>query len=432
LADYFALIDCNNFYASCERVFDPSLNGKPVAVLSNNDGCVIARSNEVKAMGVPMGAPYFEYKKIFRENDVRVFSSNFALYGDMSSRVMNILARYCPDMEIYSIDEAFLHFKGFDCFFDLSSYAQEIRTFVLRATGIPVSIGIAPSKALAKAANRVAKKFPERTGGVHVIDTEEKRAKALRWIKVEDVWGIGPRYGNMLRLRNVRTALDFSLLPDDFVRDSMTVVGLRLKHDLMGKPSIQMEDIKPKQAIACTRSFDRDYLEYSDLRERVATFSCEVAKKLRAQGSDCNLVQVFVRSNPFKVHLPQYGRSVCLKLPYPTNSSIELTKFALKGLSSIFKKGYAYKKAGVIVMGLTPSESKQLNVFHNSDPRHSPLWKAIDRINLLSGHDVVKLGGQDLRRKWKMNRNLLSPRYTSKLEEILKINVHDKEEIERA
>ena len=210
MADYFALIDCNNFYASCERVFDPSLNGKPVAVLSNNDGCVIARSNEVKAMGVPMGAPYFEYKKIFREKDVRVFSSNFALYGDMSTRVMNILARYCPDVEIYSIDEAFLHFKGFDCFFDLSSYAQEIRTFVLRATGIPVSIGIAPSKALAKAANRVAKKFPERTGGVHVIDTEEKRAKALRWIKVEDVWGIGPRYGNMLRLRNVRTALDFS------------------------------------------------------------------------------------------------------------------------------------------------------------------------------------------------------------------------------
>ena len=428
---HYALIDCNNFYASCERVFNPALNDRPVVVLSNNDSCVIARSNEAKALGIPMGAPYFEYKSFFAKHNVVVKSSNYALYGDMSSRVMNILSRYCPEVEIYSIDEAFLLFRGFE-HFNLENYAREIKTFVHRATGIPVSIGIAPSKALAKVANRIAKKFPDRTGGVYLMDTDTKRTKALKWLKIGDVWGIGSRYAKMLQLQNVRTALDFIELPDDFVRDSMTVVGLRLKHDLMGKPSIQMEEVQNKKGIACTRSFHKDYTEFSELHERIATFASVCARKLRRQGSDCNLIQVFVRTNPFKEHLPQYGRSVCLKLPYPTNSSIELTKFALKGLSSIFKKGYAYKKAGVIVMGLTPSESKQLNVFHNSDPRHSPLWKAIDRINLLSGYDAVKLGGQDLRQKWKMNRNLLSPRYTSKLEEILKINVHDKEEIERA
>lgn len=427
---YYFLIDCNNFYASSERVFDPSLNGRPVVVLSNNDGCCIARSNEAKALGIPMGAPYFEYKSFFAKHNVVVKSSNYALYGDMSSRVMNILSRYCPEVEIYSIDEAFLLFRGFE-HFNLENYAREIKSFVHRATGIPVSIGIAPSKALAKVANRISKKFPDKTGGVYLMDTDTKRTKALKWLKIGDVWGIGSRYAKMLQLQNVRTALDFIELPDDFVRDSMTVVGLRLKHDLMGKPSIQMEEVQNKKGIACTRSFHKDYTEFSELHERVATFASVCGRKLRRQGSDCNLVQVFVRTNPFKEHLPQYGRSVCIKLPYPTNSTLELTKHAVRGLKMIFKKGYHYKKAGIMVMALTPSASKQLNVFQNSDPRHLPLMKAIDRINLLSGFNVVKLGSQDLKREWKMNRNQLSPRYTSKFDDIITVNAHyPKEETE--
>ena len=420
---YYFLIDCNNFYASSERVFDPSLNDRPVVVLSNNDGCCIARSNEAKALGIPMGAPYFEYKSFFAKHNVVVKSSNYALYGDMSSRVMNILSRYCPEVEIYSIDEAFLLFRGFE-HFDLESYAREIKSFVHRATGIPVSIGIAPSKALAKVANRISKKFPDKTGGVYLMDTDTKRTKALNWLKIGDVWGIGSRYAKMLQLQNVRTALDFIELPDDFVRDSMTVVGLRLKHDLMGKPSIQMEEVQNKKGIACTRSFHKDYTEFSELHERIATFASVCGRKLRRQGSDCNLVQVLVRTNPFKEHLPQYGRSVCIKLPYPTNSTLELTKHAVRGLKMIFKKGYHYKKAGIMVMALTPSASKQLNVFQNSDPRHLPLMKAIDRINLLSGFNVVKLGSQDLEREWKMNRNKLSPRYTSKFDDIITVNAH--------
>lgn len=428
--NWYALIDCNNFYASSERVFDPSLNDRPVVVLSNNDGCCIARSNEAKALGIPMGAPYFEYKSFFAKHNVVVKSSNYALYGDMSSRVMNILSRYCPEVEIYSIDEAFLLFRGFE-HFNLESYAREIKSFVHRATGIPVSIGIAPSKALAKVANRISKKFPDRTGGVYLMDTDIKRTKALKWLKIGDVWGIGSRYAKMLQLQNVRTALDFTELPDDFVRDSMTVVGLRLKHDLMGKPSIQMEEVQNKKGIACTRSFHKGYTEFSELHERIATFASVCSRKLRRQGSDCNLVQVFVRTNPFKEHLPQYARSVCIKLPYPTNSTLELTKHAVRGLKMVFKKGYHYKKAGIMVMALTPSASKQLNVFQNSDPRHLPLMKAIDRINLLSGFNVVKLGSQDLKREWKMNRNQLSPRYTSKFDDIITVNAHyPKEETE--
>ena len=416
----YAIVDANNFYCSCERVFDPSLNGLPMVVLSNNDGCTVARSNEAKALGIPMGAPYFEYKKFFKEKSVKVFSSNYALYGDMSSRIMNILSRYSDEVEIYSIDEAFLSLKGFERY-NLQEYAQQIRTYVHRATGIPVSIGIAPSKALAKAANRVAKKFPERTQGVYIIDTEEKRKKVLKWIKVEDVWGIGTRYAKMLNGYQVRTALDFSLLPDGFVRDRMTVVGLRLKHDLMGKPSIQMEKVQNKKGIACTRSFSKMYDRYDDIAERICTFSGVCAKKLRRQHSDCTMIMVFLRSNPFRPDLPQYGRSVCVNISYPTNSTIELTKHALKGLKIIFKEGYQYKKAGIMVLGINPTFNKQFNIFNNSDPRHLPIMKVIDRFNNLNDLDIIKFGGMDLRKKWKMNRNQLSPRYTSNIEDIITI-----------
>ncbi len=252
----FALVDCNNFYVSCERVFNPKLNGKPVVVLSNNDGCAISRSDEAKKLGIPMGAPAFKYEKIFRDNNVKVFSSNFPLYGDMSSRVMNILSSYTPNIEVYSIDEAFLEFKGFKKH-KLESYCKEIQKRVLKWTGIPISIGIAPTKALAKVANRISKKFPKKTAGVYSIDSNEKRLKALKWLEIENVWGIGFRHSKRLRIFKINSAYDFISTPDDWVRKQMSVVGLRLKKELEGESVLCLEENRsPKKAIATTRSFE--------------------------------------------------------------------------------------------------------------------------------------------------------------------------------
>ncbi|HNS43133.1 MAG TPA: Y-family DNA polymerase, partial [Taishania sp.] len=293
----FALIDCNNFYASCERVFRPDLNGKPIVVLSNNDGCVIARSNEAKALGIPMGAAAFEYENMFKHHHVHVFSTNFALYGDMSNRVMTILSDYSPEMEIYSIDECFLKLHGFDTYFNLNDYGLNMRKKVGKWTGIPISVGIAPTKALAKAANRIAKKFPERTNGVYVIDSEEKRIKALKWLKIEDVWGIGRQHAKRLIAQQVTSAYDFTQLPDSWVRKTMAIVGLRLKHDLQGIPTFNLEEVQPKKSIATTRSFETNYTEFNQLKERITTFAVACAEKLRQQQSCCNALLVFIHTN---------------------------------------------------------------------------------------------------------------------------------------
>jgi DNA polymerase V len=273
----FALIDCNNFYASCERVFRPDLNGKPVVVLSNNDGCVIARSNEAKAIGIPMGAPAFKYQDLFNQYQVNVFSANFALYGDMSMRVMSTLATYCPDMEIYSIDEAFLDFKGYE-YFELQKLGEEISEVVRQNTGIPVSVGFAPTKTLAKAANRIAKKFPKETKGSYIIDNEEKRIKALKWLKVEDVWGIGRQFSRRLNAIGVNTAYEFTQLPEEYIRKDMSVVGLRMLKELKGIPALEMEQRKPKKNIATTRSFEKNYTTFEELNERIVTFSVSCAE----------------------------------------------------------------------------------------------------------------------------------------------------------
>jgi DNA polymerase V len=417
----FALIDCNNFYASCERLFRPDLIGKPVVVLSNNDGCVIARSNEAKEVGIPMGAPAFEYEKIFIEKQVHVFSANFALYGDMSQRVMNVLADYSPDMEIYSIDEAFLKLKGFDQY-DLQKYGTEMRHKVTKWTGIPVSIGIAPTKALAKLANRIAKKFATQTGNVYTIDTEEKRIKALKWLKVEDIWGIGRQHAKKLNLYKVFTAYDFTLLDDAFVKKHLAIVGLRLKQDLLGIPTLDLETVQHKKSIATTRSFDQNYTEFNDLKERISTFSVSCAEKLRKQNSCCNSLMVFIHSNGFRKDLPQYSRNIVIKLPFPTNSSIELSQFATQALQQIFKKGFAYKKAGVVVMDITPEKNTQLAVFENSDPRHVSLMLAVDKLNTAFGQQKIRLGSQDTKRIWKMKQEKLSPRYTTHLSDIITVH----------
>ena len=252
----FALVDCNNFYASCERVFRPELRGKPIVVLSNNDGCVIARSNEAKKFGIPMGAAAYQYEKTFTDNNIYVFSSNYALYRDMSARVMDILASLAPEIEVYSIDEAFLKFEGCD-FINLQEYGRMIVNTVTKSTGIPISVGIANTKALSKVANKVAKKFPDQTGSSYLIDSDEKRIKALKWLPIEDVWGIGRRHAKRLMALGIKNAYEFTQLPDQWVRKNMSVVGLRLKHELEGKPRLDMETAKARQNIATTRSFDK-------------------------------------------------------------------------------------------------------------------------------------------------------------------------------
>jgi len=418
----FALIDCNNFYASCERVFRPDLNGKPIVVLSNNDGCVIARSNEAKDLGIPMGAPAFEYEKIFTEKHVNVFSANFALYGDMSQRVMNILSEYSPDIEIYSIDEAFLQLKGFD-FLNLKNYGEEMRHKVTKWTGIPISVGIAPTKALSKVANRIAKKFPKETNGTHIIDSEEKRVKALKWLKVEDIWGIGRQHSKRLNAIGVKTAFDFTKLNDDWVRKHLAIVGLRLKYDLQGIQTLDLEETQPKKNIATTRSFETNYTEFEQLKERVVTFAVSCAEKLRRQNSCCNSLMVFIHSNPHRKDLPQYSRNIVVKLPFSTNSSIELAKFAVQALKLIFKKGYYYKKAGVIVQDFTSSKIQQPNLFENSNERHIPLMNVIDKMNNLYGQHKIRLASQDIKRVWKMKQEKLSPKYTTNLNDIIIINV---------
>ncbi|AYN04832.1 Y-family DNA polymerase [Flavobacterium sp. 140616W15] len=418
----FALVDCNNFYASCQRVFEPHLIGKPVVILSNNDGCVIARSDEAKLAGVPMGAPAFKFEALFKEKNIFVYSSNYALYGDMSNRVMNLLRTYTPDIELYSIDEAFLKFTGFELF-DFNEMGISIRKKVTKGTGIPVSIGFAPTKALAKVANKIARKFAERTQNVYIIDTEEKRIKALKWTKIEDVWGIGRKHAKRLKQKNILTAYQFTQLSDAWVRKEMAVVGLRLKHDLEGKPTLDLEGPRNKKMIATTRSFETKYATYDEISERVSTFTASCAEKLRRQNCHCNMVTVFIQTNYLANDQSQYSRSITINTDFPTNSTIELNQAAQKGLKEIYKTGYSYKRAGVVVMGLTPNDETQLNLFNTSNPKHQPLMSVIDKMNLSFGDNKVKFGVQSLGRQWKMKQDRLSPKFSTKLKDVITIEV---------
>ena len=416
----FGLIDCNNFYASCERVFNPSLEGKPVVVLSNNDGCVIARSNEAKALNIPMGAPAFEYKTVFDKHNINVFSSNYALYGDLSQRVMNIIERFFPEIEVYSIDESFVKVKGYELH-DLYGLGISLKTAIKRNTGIPISFGIAPTKALAKIANKIAKKYPERTGGVYIMNTQESIIKGLKWTKIEDVWGIGRQFTRRLKSISVNTANDFTKLPNEYVRREFSVVGLRLKKELEGFSTLDLEKVKNKKAIATTRSQRNDVFNFDVLSERIATYANSCAEKLRRQSSAANLVYVFIRTNPFKENVERYGNSIAVSLPYPSNSSLTLSNYALKGLKAIYKSGYGYKKIGVMVMGIIPENTIQLNLFSNEDPRHKKLMQIIDEVNIREGNTKIRLANQDLGRKWKMRQERLSPFYTTKWEDIIKV-----------
>ena len=416
----FALVDCNNFYASCQRVFEPHLRGKPIVILSNNDGCVISRSDEARALGIPMAIPAFKYESVFKEKNIFVYSSNYPLYGDMSNRVMNLLRTYTPEIEIYSIDEAFLKFSGYDLF-DINTLGLKMRKEVTQGTGIPVSIGFAPTKALAKVANKIARKFADRTQGVYCIDSEEKRIKALKWTKIEDVWGIGRKHAKRLKLKKINTAYEFTELPDAWVRKEMSVVGLRLKHELEGKSTLELEEAADRKMIATTRSFEKKYTTYEEISERISTFTASCAEKLRRQDCHCNMVTVFIQTSFLKNEQSHYSRSITITTDFPTNSTIELNEAAQKGFKAIFKKGYRYKKAGVIVMGLTPNTETQLSLFETSNPKHQPLMRAIDKMNQSYGNNKIKFGVQSLGRQWKMRQNRLSPKFSTLLKDVITV-----------
>ena len=416
----FALVDCNNFYASCERVFNPALRQKPIAILSNNDGCVIARSDEAKVLGLPMGAPVFKYKEFIKANNIQLFSSNYALYGDMSSRVMRILEQFSPDVEVYSIDEAFLQLNGFDSY-NLHEYGTEMRQRILKWTGIPTCVGVAPTKALSKVANKIARKFPKETGGVYVIDSEEKRIKALKWTQLKDVWGIGPALHKRLSAKQCKTAYDFVQLPDMWVRKTFSIAEWKLKKDLEGISKIGPETLKNKRAIATTRSFEHTIKDLEDIKERISTFACSGAEKLRKQGSSCHMMFIFLRSDYHKKNLEQHRASIVVNIPFPTNSSLTLSTNAIKAVATIYKKGIQYKKAGIILTGIVPTDNHQLQLFNHEHPKHLPLMRTIDFINKKYHEPKLKLGNQDLKRTWKMRQEYLSPNYTTNLNDIITV-----------
>ncbi|SDS33456.1 DNA polymerase V [Polaribacter sp. KT25b] len=414
----FALIDCNNFYTSCERVFNPNLQGKPVAILSNNDGCVISMSDEAKKLELPFGAPIFKWEQFCKEKNITVLSSNYPLYGDMSARVMNILADFSPDVEVYSIDESFLQLKGFENY-DLEEYATKIRNRILKWTGIPTCVGIAPTKALSKVANKIARSNLKQSKGICIIDCEENRIKALKWTEIGNVWGIGRRLKKRLQEKGCRTAYDFTQLSSDWVLKEFSVVEWRLQKDLQGISKIPLEEVSSKKMIATTRSFEYTYSDIDNIKERISTFAASCAEKLRNQASSCHMVIVQLSSDRHQKNAPQHRESKTVVFSYPTDSTLTISKAAVEAVKMIFKSGIKYKRAGVIVTGLVPNDNFQLNLFSHENPKHKPLMSAIDKLNRKFKADKIKLGNQDLKRTWKMRQERLSPRFTTNINDIL-------------
>lgn len=420
----YALVDCNNFYASCERVFQPEFNGKPVAILSNNDGCVISRSNEAKAIGIKMGAPAFQIKELIKAENVKLFSSNYALYGDLSNRVMGVLSQFTPNLEIYSIDEAFLNFDGLSIL-DYHDYGVQMKKRVQKWTGIPVCVGFAETKALSKVANKIAKKFQERTQGVYVIDTEEKRIKALKWTKIEDVWGIGYRSTKKAKLRNIHTAFEF-VQPqhESWIRKEFGVLGLRLKYELEGKSVLDLEPIPDqKKSIATTRSFPKQISDFDLLRERVVTFAAVCAEKLRNQHSCCHTIIVLLVIDRHSIQTSKYYFNMAVTLPFASNSTLTISNAAIALLKKLHQgnENMKFKKAGVIVTELIDENRKQLQLFDEENPKHLELMKVMDRMNRKLGDKKIKLASQNLNLTWNMKQHHLSPKYTTNFKDILEI-----------
>ena len=390
----YALVDCNNFFVSCERVFRPQLEGKAVVVLSNNDGCVVARSNESKAMGIRMGTPFYQVRDMVKAGRLIACSSNYTLYGDLSARVMSILADAVPKIEIYSIDEAFLCMEGMD-----NSRVAEISAELVRKirkwVGIPVSIGIAPTRTLAKIASHFAKKYPGYRG-VCMIDNEEKRIKALSLTPIKEVWGIGRRLSVRMEEKCIRTALDYSRKPEEWIREHYMLHGVRTWLELNGRPCVDDDRHDKRKSICTSRSFAEMLTDRSEIASRVADFAAKCAQKLREEKSAAEQVTVFLYTNRFLNDLPQYFPSVSLRLPAAACSTQEIVSASLKCFDMIFKPDYQYKKAGVIVDEIVDSDAVQLPMFGYDvglRKRQDAISGVMDKVNS-SGHNLIRLASQ--------------------------------------
>ena len=411
------MIDCNNFYASCERIFNPRLIGKPIVVLSNNDGCIITRSAEAKELGIKMGEPYFKAKKIIDKNNVRVFSSNYSLYGDISQRVMETLARFASDVEIYSIDEAFLGLNGFENY-ELSKYCQYIRRTIKQWVGIPVSIGVSTTKTLSKIANNLAKKNKE-YDGVCILKSWFDINEALKLTSIEDVWGIGRRLSVFLKKYKINTAYDFTQLDKGWIRKNMGVVGEKTFLELCGVSCIELELIPSDKKSCCvSRSFSKPVEKIDDLEESVSSYGTRVAEKIREEGLVAESMSIFVLTNYFNRKEKQYSNSIKLQLPYPTNNSIKIVKRALEGIKKIYRQGYRYKKAGVILYGLT--KAKQTRGLLDCDRQSSDsIMNTLDRINERYGSSTIRLASEGVDKSWSMRRESVSPCYTTRFDDLV-------------
>lgn len=417
----FALADCNNFFASCERVFRPDLQGKPVIVLSSNDGCAIARSNEAKALGIKMGAPFFKIKDIVRKHGVAVFSGNMALYGDMSQRVRWVLEEFAPSVEVYSIDEAFLDLRGMDNI-DFDSYAKEISARCWKMTSIPVSVGIAPTKTLAKIASKLCKQYPKLKGGCYMHRPQDIE-KVLRKYPIEDVWGIGRKSSAKLQARYIRTAYDFTQLPEEAVRSMMGITGVRTWKELQGIPCIEFEDgFEAKQSICVSRSFSSEIYDLKELQEQIANFASTMAEKLRKQHSVTNEIAVFAYTNRFKENLPQTHASYLVSFDTPTSEQRTIITRAVQATRELFREGYGYKKAGVIATGIMDRNNMVGSLFEDSEAmeKEHKITSALDAINSVYGEGAVKLAVQGSGRIKNTSENQ-SPHYTTRWSDIPKV-----------
>lgn len=415
----FALCDCDSFFASCERVFRPELYGKPVVVLSNNDGCIVAMTKEAKALGLKRGMPFFQANDLIRQNNVSVFSSNYTLYGDISARVMLLIAEETGDIDIYSIDEAFFGIDGFKPDM-LHESLVNLRRKIYKGIGIPVSIGVGPTRTLAKVASHFAKKIPG-YHGVCIIDNDEKRLKALQLFPVGDVWGIGRQFRKKLEYYGITTAYDFQNKQESWISRLFNLPGVRTWKELRGIPRKDISELSEKQSICTSRSFGEMITEWDKMVESVANFTASCARKLRAQHTVAGSLTVFILTNRFREDLPQYMNSTTIQFITPTDSTLLLTKYAISALSIIWRKGYHYKKCGVILTNISTNTSIQQNLFDTTDHvKQQQLTRAIDAINKKEGTDTVHLAVQsESFSKWNLKQEHKSPCYTTNIKDVL-------------
>lgn len=419
----FALCDVNSFYASCETVFRPDLKGRPVVVLSNNDGCVIARSPEAKPF-VKMGEPYFKQKDAFRRHGVIAFSSNYELYADMSSRVMTTLEEMSPRVDVYSIDEAFCDLTGVRNCRDLTVFGRELRGEVLKRTHLTIGVGIAQTKTLAKLANHAAKLWQRQTGGVVDLSGYERQRKLMALLPVEDVWGIGRRIAKKLDAMGIKTVLQLADADIRFIRKHFSVVLERTIRELRGEPCLAFEEFVPtKQEIICSRSFGDRITDYDDMRQAICSYANRAAEKLRVEHQYCRFISAFVKTSPFAPNKPYYDNSASVKLLTPTQDSRDIIAAATRCLDAIWKEGHRYQKAGVMLGDFFSQGVAQLNLFDDSAPRHNSetLMEVLDRLNTKEGRGTLYFAGQGMQQQWQMKREMLSPRYTTRFSDLLMV-----------